>query len=93
MACRISGRDPPTPSVNITTTAGGPAPDFGVNRDNFYGFVNRDFFEVHQDIATVNTEVKITPDLTFSDKVRGSESLLNYIGTIPESPLTLWRTR
>jgi catecholate siderophore receptor len=68
-----------------TTTAGGPAPEFGVNRDNFYGFVNRDFFEVHQDIATVNTEVKITPDLTFSDKVRGSASLLNYIGTIPES--------
>jgi catecholate siderophore receptor len=69
-----------------TTTAGGPAPEFGVNRNNFYGFVNRDFFEVHQDIATVNTEVKITPDLTFSDKVRGSASLLNYIGTIPESP-------
>jgi len=68
-----------------TTTAGGPAPEFGVNRDNFYGFVNRDFFEVHQDIATVDTEVKITPDLTFSDKVRGSKSLLNYIGTIPES--------
>ncbi|HEY0911422.1 MAG TPA: TonB-dependent receptor plug domain-containing protein, partial [Bradyrhizobium sp.] len=68
-----------------TTTAGGPAPEFGANRDNFYGFVNRDFYEVRQDIATVNTEVKITPDLTFSDKVRGSHSLLNYIGTIPES--------
>jgi catecholate siderophore receptor len=72
-------------SQYYTTTAGGPAPEFGVNRDNFYGFVNRDFFEVHQDIATINTEVKITPDLTFTDKVRGSESLLNYIGTIPES--------
>ncbi len=70
---------------STTSTAGGPFPDFGVNRDNFYGFVNRDFFEVHQDIATVNTEVKITPDLTFSDKVRASQSLLNYIGTIPES--------
>src|ERR1700742_990978 len=69
-----------------TTTAGAPAPSLGVNRDNFYGFVNRDFFEVHQDLATVNTEVKITPDLTFTDKVRGSQSLLNYIGTIPESP-------
>jgi catecholate siderophore receptor len=68
-----------------TTTAGGPAPEYGVNRDNFYGFVNRDFYEVHQDIATINTEVKITPDLTFTDKVRGSQSLLNYIGTIPES--------
>lgn len=82
-------RTGPTTTINgtqyYTTTAGGPAPEFGVNRDNFYGFVNRDFFEVHQDIATVNAEVKITPDLTFSNKVRGSESLLNYIGTIPES--------
>jgi catecholate siderophore receptor len=68
-----------------TTTAGAPAPSLGVNRDNFYGFVNRDFYEVHQDLATLNTEVKITPDLTFSDKVRGSKSTLNYIGTIPES--------
>lgn len=75
-----------------TTTAGGPAPEYGVNRDNFYGYVNRDFFEVHQDIATVNAEVKITPDLTFTNKVRGSESLLNYIGTIPESPNVVGNT-
>ena len=33
------------------TRPAGPRPDFGVNRNNFYGFVNRDFFEVHQDIA------------------------------------------
>jgi catecholate siderophore receptor len=83
-------RTGPTTTIGTTSyytnTAGGPAPQFGVNRDNFYGFVNRDFFEVHQDIATVNTEVQITPDLTFTDKVRGSKSLLNYIGTIPESP-------
>jgi catecholate siderophore receptor len=79
-------RTGPTNALNqYTTTAGGPAPEFGVSRDNFYGFANRDFFEVHQDIGTINTEVNITPDLTFTDKVRGSESLLNYIGTIPES--------
>src|SRR5580692_6460648 len=36
----------------FASTAGGPAPDFGINRNNFYGFANRDFFEVHQDIAT-----------------------------------------
>jgi catecholate siderophore receptor len=70
----------------FTTTAGGPAPDFGINRNNFYGFADRDFFSVHQDIATVNTEVQITPDLTISDKVRASRSVLNYIGTLPESP-------
>jgi catecholate siderophore receptor len=71
----------------FTTTAGGPAPDFGVDRNNFYGFVNRDFYSVHQDIGTLNTEVKITPDLVISDKVRASKSVLNYIGTIPESPI------
>jgi catecholate siderophore receptor len=70
----------------FTTTAGGPSPDFGINRNNFYGFTDRDFFSVHQDIATVNTEVQITPDLVISDKVRASRSVLNYIGTLPESP-------
>src|SRR5246127_4224672 len=37
----------------FSTTAGGPFPDYGVNRNNFYGFANRDFFKVQQDIATV----------------------------------------
>ena len=60
----------------------------GSDRNNFYGVVNRDFFSVHQDIATNNVEVQVTPDLTLSDKVRASRSLLNYIGTIPESPIT-----
>jgi catecholate siderophore receptor len=68
------------------TTAGGPFPSYGVNRDNFYGFANRDFFSVHQDIGTANTEVQINPDLVISDKFRASHSVLNYIGTIPESP-------
>ncbi|SHN79643.1 TonB-dependent receptor [Bradyrhizobium erythrophlei] len=70
----------------FTSTAGAPYPDVGVNRNNFYGFIYRDFFQVQQDIGTVNTEVKLTPDLTFNDKVRVSHSLNNYIGTLPESP-------
>lgn len=69
------------------STAGGPFPDFGVNRNNFYGFVNRDFYKVGQDIGTINGEVQITPDLALSDKVRVSRSKLDYIGTIPELPL------
>jgi catecholate siderophore receptor len=72
---------------SLASTAGGPFPDFGVNRNNFYGFVNRDFFEVHQDIGTINTEVQLTPDLVVSDKMRASQSVLNYIGTIPETPV------
>jgi catecholate siderophore receptor len=74
---------------NFTTTAGGPFPDYGVNRNTFYGLVNRDFFKVQQDIGTVNTEFHVTPDLIVSEKLRASQSLNNYIGTLPESPVTL----
>jgi catecholate siderophore receptor len=76
-------------TIPFATNAGGPYPSFGgSDRNTFYGVVNRDFFSVHQDIATNNVEVQVTPDLTLSDKVRASRSLLNYIGTIPESPIT-----
>jgi catecholate siderophore receptor len=78
----------PAPGNIYTSTAGGPFPDFGVNRNNFYGFVNRDFFRTGQDFGTINTEVQITPDLTFTDKIRVSRSTQNYIGTLPESPVT-----
>jgi catecholate siderophore receptor len=83
--------NPFTPGATIpfSTNAGGPYPSFGgSDRNTFYGVVNRDFFSVHQDIATNNVEVQVTPDLTLSDKTRASRSLLNYIGTIPESPIT-----
>jgi catecholate siderophore receptor len=73
---------------NFTTTAGGPCPEYGSNPNNFYGFVNRDFFKVQQDIATTNTEIHVTPDLVINDKLRASQSLNNYIGTLPESPIT-----
>ncbi len=71
---------------STTSTAGGPFPDFGVNRNNFYGFVNRDFYRTGQDIGTINAEVQITPDLMLSNKIRESHSTQNYIGTLPESP-------
>ena len=73
-------------SQQFTSTAGGPFPNFGSNRDEFYGFVNRDFFHVQQDIGTFNTEIHVTPDLIVSDKVRVSQSLNNYIGTLAETP-------
>lgn len=75
-------------SQQFTSAAGGPFPDFGVNRNNFYGFVNRDFSKVGQDIGTINGEVQINPDLTFTDKIRASRSVLNYIGALPENSIT-----
>jgi catecholate siderophore receptor len=78
----------PAPGNIYSSTVGGPFPDFGVNPRNFYGLLNRDFYRTGQDFATINTDVKITPDLTFSDKLRLSRSTQNYIGTLPESPVT-----
>jgi catecholate siderophore receptor len=72
---------------NAATTAGGPFTDFGVNRNNFYGFVNRDFYKVHQDIGSINGEVHITPDLVLSNKLRLQRSSQDYIGTLPEAPV------
>lgn len=71
---------------SASTTAGGPFPDFGANRNNFYGFVNRDFFRTGQDIGTINAEVQVTPDLLLTNKIRESHSTQNYIGTLPEAP-------
>lgn len=71
---------------STSSTAGGPFPDFGVNRTNFYGFVNRDFYRTGQDIGTINAEVQVTPDLSLTNKIRESHSTQNYIGTLPESP-------
>jgi catecholate siderophore receptor len=71
------------------TTAGGPFPDFGVDRHNFYGFVNRDFFRTGQDIGTLNAEFQVTPDLLVTNKFRDSSSSQMYVGTLPESPSLL----
>jgi catecholate siderophore receptor len=72
---------------STATTAGGPFPDFGANRNNFYGFVNRDFYRTGQDIGTLNAEVQVTPDLLLTNKIRESHSTQNYIGTLPEAPM------
>ncbi|WP_092230379.1 TonB-dependent receptor [Bradyrhizobium sp. Gha] len=77
----------PAPGNVYSSTAGGPFPDFGSNRNNFYGFVNRDFFKVKQDIGTVGAEVYVTPDLVFTDKIRASRSVNDYVGTLAESPI------
>ncbi|MBA7465763.1 putative TonB-dependent receptor BfrD [subsurface metagenome] len=75
------------PGAVFRTTAGGPFPDFfGTNRKNFYGFVNRDYYSIKQDIGTVGGEVNITPDLTLSNKTRFQRSVQDYIGTLPEGP-------
>ncbi|MEH2527228.1 MULTISPECIES: TonB-dependent receptor [unclassified Bradyrhizobium] len=76
----------PAPGNRYSSTAGGPYTDFGVNRNTFYGLVNRDYYSIKQDIGTVGGELAITPDLTVSNKTRFQRSVLDYIGTLPEGP-------
>lgn len=82
----------PTPGNQYPSTVGGPYPDFGVSRNNFYGLVNRDYYSIKQDIGTVGGEVSITPDLTLSNKSRMQRSVLDYIGTLPEAPVDNGKT-
>jgi catecholate siderophore receptor len=71
---------------STASISGGPFPDFGVNRNNFYGFVNRDFSRIRQDIATIDGAIIVTPDVILTNKFRVQRSVLDYIGTLPESP-------
>lgn len=86
------GSPNPGPGNFYPTKAGGPYPDFGVSRNNFYGLVNRDYYSIKQDIGTVGGEVSITPDLTLSNKTRLQRSVLDYIGTLPEAPVDNGKT-
>ena len=79
---------PNAPQAQYTSTAGGPYTDLGVNRNTFYGLVNRDYYSIKQDIGTVGGEIKITPDLTLSNKTRFQRSVQDYIGTLPEAAIT-----
>jgi len=83
---------PGSPQTQYTNTVGGPYPDFGANRNNFYGFVNRDYYSIKQDIGTFGGEIAITPDLTLSNKTRVQRSVLDYIGTLPENPIDATKT-
>jgi catecholate siderophore receptor len=64
---------------------GAPATSLGVPRDTYYGFVNRDFSIAQQDVGTQNIEYHLGDSVTLNNKVREERSILNYIGTIPES--------
>ena len=61
-----------------------------VNRNTYYGFINRDFQRVRQDLATFTGEYKFNESITLSTKFRREHALLNYVGTLAEgfSPAT-----
>lgn len=71
-----------------TNGLNGPVTEYGVSRNQYYGFVNRDFQHAVQDIGTVAAEAKVADWITLSTRFRAEQSVLNYVGTIPESPVT-----
>ena len=75
-----------------------PVTSAGIPRQTWYGFLNRDFQAARQDFGTATAEYKVNEAITLSSKVRGEHSTLNYIGTLPQNPITtnpnplLWTT-
>ena len=70
--------------VPYNNIEGAPVTSLGVPRDTYYGFVNRDFQKVQQDLGTVDGEYIVNDFLTLRNKIRDEQSILNYVGTIPE---------
>jgi catecholate siderophore receptor len=75
-----------------------PVTSAGIPRGTWYGFLNRDFQTARQDFGTGTIEYKVNEAITLTSKVRGEHSLLAYIGTLPQNPVTtnpnplLWTT-
>nr|WP_279598184.1 TonB-dependent siderophore receptor [Methylobacterium sp. J-026] len=58
-----------------------------VPRDTYYGFVNRDFYRVQQDIGTLVSEYAPSEDFKITNRFRAGHSVLDYVGTLPERPV------
>jgi catecholate siderophore receptor len=65
-----------------------PVTEAGIPRQNWYGFVNRDFQTARQDFGTLTGEYKVTDNITLTSRTRAEHSLLAYIGTLPNGPQT-----
>ncbi len=51
-----------------------------VDRNNFYGFTNRDFQKTQADVLTVGADVQINPDMSVSHRTRVGETGNDYVG-------------
>jgi len=63
----------------------GPVTEFGIPRQNWYGFLNRDFQTARQDFGTLTAEYKPTDSITLTSRTRAEHSFLAYIGTLPNT--------
>src|SRR6186713_2476173 len=65
-----------------------PATEAGIPRGTWYGLLNRDFQTARQDFGTLTAEYKPTNNITLTSRTRMEQSTLEYIGTLPQSPIT-----
>lgn len=65
-----------------------PATEAGIPRGTWYGLLNRDFQTARQDFGTLTGEYKPTSNITLTSRTRMEQSTLEYIGTLPQSPIT-----
>jgi catecholate siderophore receptor len=70
--------------VPYNNLLGAPVTSLGVQRDTYYGFLDRDFQKVQQDFGTLDSRYVLNDFITLDNKMRDERSILNYIGTIPE---------
>ncbi len=74
-------------------------PDFGVpwnanaktpytvdGEAKYYGQLTRDFWETTQDIATLQSQVKLTPNLNWNTQLRYGHATNDYVVGAPEAP-------
>lgn len=65
-----------------------PVTSAGIPRGTWYGFLNRDFQTARQDFGTLTGEYKPTNNITLTSRTLMEQSTLEYIGTLPQSPIT-----
>ncbi|MCP3469290.1 TonB-dependent receptor [Bradyrhizobium sp. CCGUVB1N3] len=65
-----------------------PVTEAGIPRQNWYGLINRDWQTARQDFGTLTGEYKPTDNITLTSRTRMEQSMLAYIGTLPQSPVT-----
>jgi catecholate siderophore receptor len=95
---RLGGNGPTTLTLSYYHLTTEDLPDYGipfdprtqqplaVNRNTYYGLVNRDFRQTTADIVTALFEHQFNDNLKFRTQVRYGSTTNNYVVSAPESP-------
>ena len=67
---------------------GGPVPEYGVDRDTFYGVVGRDYQDVEQTVGTAKATYEFDNGMTLTNTLRAARSINDFVLTAPSSVTT-----